>query len=120
MGCIDKSECDQKKKFLTPRQVHGLLNIQICQCYAGHHHSLAISLSGKVYGWGENIHKVLGDLVTDEDRKKGITKKNILYFPEVLPLNKYLVVIIEFFLENNRRNSRFMVNLLSILLIYDC
>ena len=66
---------------------------KIGQVYAGHHHSLAISLSGKVWGWGENVNRVLGDLRTEEEKRKNTNKKAILYFPEELPLNKNLVVL---------------------------
>ena len=92
LGCIEKVECDQKKKFLTPRLVYHLNNIKISQVYAGHHHSLAITLGGKILGWGENVHKVMGDIKNEEDKKKGIIKKTVMYFPEELPLNKSLVV----------------------------
>ena len=92
LGSVDKSECDQKKKFLTPREVYTLKGNKIAQVFAGHHHSMAIALSGKVFGWGENVNRVLGELKNEGNNKKKSSKNTILYLPEELSLNKNLIV----------------------------
>lgn len=91
MGSVDKTECDQKKKVLTPREIYQLKGNKIAQVYAGHHHSIAISLSGKVWGWGENVNRVMGEMKNDGEKKKN-SKSTILYIPEELYVNKNLVV----------------------------
>lgn len=91
LGSVDKSECDQKKKILLPREVYQLKGNKIAQVLAGHHHSIAISLSGKIWGWGENVNRVLGELKCEGEKKKSF-KSSILYIPEELTLNKNLTV----------------------------
>jgi alpha-tubulin suppressor-like RCC1 family protein len=93
LGSVDKNECDQKKKMLTPREIIILKGNKISQVYAGHHHSFAVSLTGKVWGWGENVNRIMGELKSDVDKKKG-SKNVILYYPEELLINKNLVVSI--------------------------
>lgn len=80
--------------MLTPREIILLKGNKISQVYAGHHHSLAISLSGKVWGWGENVNRVMGELKNEVEKKKS-TKNLILYYPEELLINKNLIVRIE-------------------------
>jgi alpha-tubulin suppressor-like RCC1 family protein len=79
--------------MMTPREIILLKGNKISQVYAGHHHSLAISLTGKLWGWGENVNRVMGELKSEGDKKKG-SKNAILYFPEELLINKNLVVSI--------------------------
>ncbi len=78
---------------MTPREIILLKGNKISQVYAGHHHSLAISLTGKLWGWGENVNRVMGELKSEGDKKKG-SKNVILYYPEELLINKNLVVSI--------------------------
>lgn len=70
LGCIEENECEQKKKILTPREITKLTGNKISQVFAGHHHSLAISLTGKIWGWGQNVNRVLGFLVNEENENK--------------------------------------------------
>ena len=105
LGSVDKSECDQKKKVLTPREVYQLKGNKISQVYAGHHHSMAISLGGKVWGWGENVNRVLGEMKNEGEKKKS-SKSTILYLPEELYINKNLIVYFIFKKANDWRNTR--------------
>ncbi len=93
MGCIDKSDCDQKKRIPTPREIHALRGNTISQVFAGLFHSFAISANtSKLWGWGENVDCILGD-VDPEDlvTKKKKSKKVILYKPTELKVNKNLI-----------------------------
>ena len=109
LGCIDKSDCEQKKRILTPRDIHALSGNTLAQMFAGHYHSLAIATNGKLWGWGENVDYVLGptdddyeevnnkpshnSLTTGNKVNKKRKQKVIYYKPIELKVNKNLVRI---------------------------
>jgi alpha-tubulin suppressor-like RCC1 family protein len=84
----------------------------LAQIYAGDAHSFAISLNGKLWGWGENVDYMLGgtndddvedlgnrkttthNVTTSAAKKKVGGKLGTLYKPTELKVNKNLVVCI--------------------------
>ena len=100
LGSVDKTDCDLKKKILNPREIYQLKGNKIAQVLAGHHHSFAISLSGKVWGWGENVNRVLGEHKNDSEKRK-TSKSSILYVPDDRILINVFIKFIEYLLEFN-------------------
>jgi alpha-tubulin suppressor-like RCC1 family protein len=74
---------------LTPREIYAVRGITISQIFAGYYHSLAISTSGKVWGWGKNCDSILG-MINLEDSDKKSNHKGIIYTPQELTVNKNL------------------------------
>lgn len=99
LGCVDKIDCDQKKRITVPKEITALNGKNLCQIYAGHYHSFAIAAdTRKLYGWGENVDSILGLVDKKENTKsddlydKGF-KNQLLYYPEELPANRNLLQI---------------------------
>ena len=102
LGCMDKIDCDQKKRVTMPKEITTLNGKNLCQIYAGHYHSFAIAAdTRKLYGWGENVDSLLGLIGKADDSRfnqgnnpfeKGF-KNNSLYYPEELPVNRNLLQI---------------------------
>ena len=102
LGCMDKIDCDQKKRVTMPKEITTLNGKNLCQIYAGHYHSFAIAAdTRKLYGWGENVDSILGLVGKADDSRfnqgnnpfeKGF-KNSSLYYPEELPVNRNLLQI---------------------------
>ena len=99
LGCVDKIDCDQKKRITVPKEITALNGKNLCQIYAGHYHSFAIAAdTRKLYGWGESVDSILGLVDKKENTKsddlydKGF-KNQLLYYPEELPANRNLLQI---------------------------
>jgi len=91
LGSFSKEECDKKIYSLLPKQIRNLEGIQMIQLVVGNFHTLAISIKGKIYGWGENRNFVLGRLTEDDDHNR--IKSEVIYDPIELPINKHILVI---------------------------